>query len=188
MTDSSKQPRRDGNLSSEQVALLVEQFTGQTNRIADITAMLIKYAQAGGNDRETYERLLDHLAREGMKLIQYGRGPLQPDLEKAARVQIEQAAGTTARQGGMREHLHQRTAASLLAAGQHHLVEADDCPIPCPPPSSVRSARPRPSTTTPPCATSATPVTPANSGPGNTSHPLEIGLLSLPAVSRLTTY
>ncbi|WP_329223329.1 hypothetical protein OG352_38460 [Streptomyces sp. NBC_01485] len=41
MTDSSKQPRRDGNLSNEQVALLVEQFTGQTNRIADITAMLI---------------------------------------------------------------------------------------------------------------------------------------------------
>ncbi|MCY0923559.1 MULTISPECIES: hypothetical protein [unclassified Streptomyces] len=132
MTDSSKQPRRDGDLSNEQVALLVEQFTGQTNRIAEITAMLIKYAQAGGKDWETFERLLDHLAREGMKLIQYGRGPLQPDLEKAARVQIEQAAGTTARQGGMREHLHQRTAASLLAtvwfAGQHHLVEADDWP------------------------------------------------------------
>ncbi|MFD3658706.1 hypothetical protein [Streptomyces sp. NPDC058620] len=32
----------------------------------------------------------------------------------------------------MREHLHQRTATSLLAtvwfAGQHHLVEADDWP------------------------------------------------------------
>ncbi|MEU9056435.1 hypothetical protein AB0D37_39620 [Streptomyces sp. NPDC048384] len=128
MTDSSKQPRRDGDLSREQVALLVEQFTSKTNRIADITAMLI--TQAGGKDWETYERILDHLAREGMKLIQYGRGPLQPDLEKAARVQIEQAAGTAARQGGMREHLHQRTTASLLAtvwfAEQHHLVEADD--------------------------------------------------------------
>jgi hypothetical protein len=67
-----------------------------------------------------------------MKLIQYGRGPLRPDLEKAARTQIEQAAGTTARQSGMREHLHQCTAASHLAtvwfAGQHHLVEADDWP------------------------------------------------------------
>ncbi|MEJ8632495.1 hypothetical protein [Streptomyces sp. MS2.AVA.5] len=132
MTDSNKQPRGDGELSREQVTLLVEQFTGQTNRIADITAILIKYAQASGKDWETYERILDHLAREGMKLIQYGRGPLQPDLEKNARVQIEQTAGTTARQGGMREHLHQRTAASLLAtiwfAGQHHLVETDDLP------------------------------------------------------------
>jgi hypothetical protein len=40
--NSSKQRRRDGDLSNEQVALLVEQFTGQTNRIADITARLIK--------------------------------------------------------------------------------------------------------------------------------------------------
>ncbi|MEV5879419.1 hypothetical protein AB0L75_35400 [Streptomyces sp. NPDC052101] len=132
MTEPSRQPRREGNLSNKQVALLVELFNGQTNRIADITAMLVKYAQAGGKDWETYERILDRLAREGMKLIQYGRGPLQPGLEKAARVQIEQAAGTTARQGGMREHLHQRAAASLLAtvwfAGQHHLVEADDWP------------------------------------------------------------
>lgn len=67
-----------------------------------------------------------------MKLIQYGRGPLQPDLEKSARAQIERAAGTTARQGGMREHLHQHTAASLLTtvwfAGQHHFVEPADWP------------------------------------------------------------
>jgi hypothetical protein len=84
--NSAPGARSIGDLSHEQVALLVEQFTGQTNRIADITAMLIKYAQAGGKDWETYERLLDHLAREGMKLIQYGRGPLQTDLEKTARV------------------------------------------------------------------------------------------------------
>ncbi|MGW7259930.1 hypothetical protein [Streptomyces sp. NPDC054834] len=47
----------------------------------------------------------------------------------------------------MREHLHQRTAASFLAtvwfAGQHHLVEPDDWPNPCPPPSSAQSARPQ---------------------------------------------
>ncbi|MFF2920928.1 hypothetical protein ACFVTP_00700 [Streptomyces celluloflavus] len=50
--------------------------------------MLVTYAQAAGKDRETCERILDHVAREGRKLIRYGRDPLQPDLEKAAHVQI----------------------------------------------------------------------------------------------------
>ncbi|MFD3947905.1 hypothetical protein [Streptomyces sp. NPDC058579] len=86
MTDS-KQPRREADLSHEQVALLVEQFTGQTKpHRGHHRDLLIMYALAGGKDWETYERILDHLPRVGMKLLQYGRGPLQPDLEKAARV------------------------------------------------------------------------------------------------------
>jgi hypothetical protein len=63
--------------------------------------MLTAYADAGGRAWDTYGRVLDHLARDGIKLVQYGRSPLDPELQERAFAAVAAAAGRTAsRQGG----------------------------------------------------------------------------------------
>lgn len=46
--------------------------------------MLTAYANAGRCDWDTFARVLDHLAREGIELLQYGRAPLAPQLQERA--------------------------------------------------------------------------------------------------------
>lgn len=73
MTGSSKQCCRDGDLSNEQVALLVEQCTGQTNRIADIDRHAHQVPQAGGKDRVYLMSMaIDVLALSGR--VSWSRG------------------------------------------------------------------------------------------------------------------
>jgi hypothetical protein len=125
-------PKRDGDLTDEQAALLLKSFTETITEAGEIAAMLSKYVAAGGRDWETYERILDHWARQGLKMVHAGRGALRPELGPLSAKQIEQAAGITGRDGGMREHLHQTMAAAVLStvwfAGEHHLIEAEDWP------------------------------------------------------------
>ena len=132
MTSHSKRPRRTGTLTDEQAALLVQQFTAQADRINEILAMLTAYAKAGGRDWDTYERVLDHFAREGMKLVQYGRSLLDPHLQERAFAAVAAAAGPTADHQAGRAAIHQKLAGSILAtvsyAGWHHLVEPEDWP------------------------------------------------------------
>ncbi|MEU7228876.1 hypothetical protein [Streptomyces chrestomyceticus] len=125
-------PRREGELTDEQAALLLKSFTETIAEAGQIADLLAQYVAAGGRDWETYERMLDHWARQGLRMVHAGRGAVRPELDRVSAKQIEQAAGVTAREGGMWEHLHQRVAAAVLStvwfAGEHHLIEAEDWP------------------------------------------------------------
>lgn len=125
-------PKRTGDLTDEQAALLLQSFTETITEAGQIAEMLSKYVAAGGRDWETYERLLDHWARQGLKMVHAARGALRPELGRLSAKQITEAAGVTGREGGMRENLHQTVAAAVLStvwfAGEHHLVEAEDWP------------------------------------------------------------
>ena len=112
---SDHQARRaDGDLTDEQAALLLKSFTETITAAGQIAAMLSKYVAAGGRDWATYERMLDHWARQGLKIVHAGRGALRPELGRMSAEQIAEAAGITAREGGMREHLHQQIATAVL--------------------------------------------------------------------------
>ena len=130
--DEQRAPRRSGNLTDDQAKLLAEKAVAAAKETAEITTMLLKYIEAGGRDWKSFERICDHLARQGMHLLITGRGALTPEAGALARQQVQDAAGMTGAQGGMREHLHQTMAAAVLAAvyytGQHHLVEPEDWP------------------------------------------------------------
>jgi hypothetical protein len=120
------------DFTDEQVAMLVESFDTTLHKADDIIDMLERYAEAGGRDYDTYERMLDHLAREGTHFTQGGRSALAPDVWKRAAAAVAEAAGVILPDGGLREALHQRVAMSVLAtvwfAGQHHFVEPADWP------------------------------------------------------------
>jgi hypothetical protein len=132
VTSNRQRPRRTGTLTDQQAALLIQQFTAQADRITEIIAMLTAYANAGGRDWPTYERVLDHLAREGMKLVQYGRAPLDPELQERAFAAVAAAAGRAGGGQDGRAAIQQKLAGSILAtvyyAGWHHLVAPEDWP------------------------------------------------------------
>jgi hypothetical protein len=129
VTSSHQRTRRTGNLTDFQVSLLVEQFTSQAKRILD---MFNKYADAGGRDWASYERIFDHLSREGMKLVQYSHSALDPEQQERARRAVAAAAERTPGPTGQCGAIHQKVASSVLAtvyyAGWHHLVEVEDWP------------------------------------------------------------
>jgi len=126
----TSRPRPD--FTDKQVAMLVETFDATLHKADDIIEMLEKYAEAGGRDYDTYERMLDHLAREGTHLTQGARSALAPDVWERAAALVAEAAGVMPLTAGMRDALHQKLALSVLAtvwfAGQHHLVEPADWP------------------------------------------------------------
>lgn len=123
-------PRPD--FTDKQVAMLVETFDATLHKADDIIEMLEKYAEAGGRDYDTYERMLDHLAREGTHFVQGARSALAPEVWKRAAAVVAETAGVTPPSAGMRDALHQKMALSVLAtvwfAGQHHFVEPADWP------------------------------------------------------------
>ncbi|ALV39222.1 hypothetical protein [Streptomyces sp. CdTB01] len=125
-------PKRSGDLTDEQAALLLKSFTETLTEAGQIAARLSQYVTVGVRDWESYERLLDHWARQGLEMVHAGRGAIRPELGRISAQLIEQAAGLTGGEGGMREHLHQQIAAAVLStvwyAGEHHLIEAADWP------------------------------------------------------------
>ncbi|MGW4720799.1 hypothetical protein [Nocardia sp. NPDC004260] len=107
-------------------------FTETITEAGEIAQMMSRYVQAGGRDWETFERLLDHWARQGMKMVFAGRGALRPELGALSDHLITKAAGGAAAASGVREHLHRKLSAAVLAmvwyTGEHHLIEAEDWP------------------------------------------------------------
>jgi hypothetical protein len=132
VTSSHQRTRRTGNFTDFQVSLLVEQFTSQAKRILEILDMFNRYADAGGRDWASYERIFDHLSREGMQLVQYSHSALDPELQERAQRAVAAAAERTPGPTGQRGAIHQKLAGSVLAtvyyAGWHHLLDADDWP------------------------------------------------------------
>lgn len=132
VASSQQRSRRTGNLTDLQVSILVEQFTSHAARIMEIIDMANTYAEAGGRDWTSYERIFDHLSREGMKLIQYSHSALDPELQERALRAVAAAAERTPAPTGQRGAIHQKVAGSVLAtvyyAGWHHLLEAEDWP------------------------------------------------------------
>jgi hypothetical protein len=125
-------PKRSGDLTDEQAALLLRSFTETITEAGKIAQMLSQYVKAGGRDWETYERMLDHWARQGLKMVFAGRGALRPELGERSERLITEAASTDQQAIGLREQLHQKLSAAVLAmvwhAGEHHLIEAEDWP------------------------------------------------------------
>ena len=102
MTSTNQRSRRTGNLTDHQIGILVEQFTSQAERIIEIIDMFNAYAKAGGRDWASYERIFDHLSREGMKLVQYSHSALDPELQDRAQQAVAEAAERTPGSGGQR--------------------------------------------------------------------------------------
>lgn len=125
-------PKRTGDLTDEQATRLVESFTETLTETWDIVRMLSDYAQAGGRDWKTYERLLDHWARHGLKMVFAGRGALRPELGAVADQRIAEATGNRNGEAGMRALVHSKLAGAVLAmvwyAGEHHPIEAEAWP------------------------------------------------------------
>jgi hypothetical protein len=112
--------------------MLLRSFTETITEAGEIAQMLSKYVKAGGRDWETFERLLDHWARQGLEMVFAGRGALRPELGALSDQRIAEAAGNGGGEAGMRAHLHRKLAAAVLTmvwyAGEHHLIEAEDWP------------------------------------------------------------
>ncbi|MGH2721178.1 MAG: DUF6245 family protein [Actinomycetota bacterium] len=123
-------PRPD--FTAKQVAMLVERFNTTLAEVTEIVDMLNQYAEAGGRDYETYERILDHLARQGTNLTHAGRAALEPDVHDRATAAIAQAAGTSVGRRGVREAVHERVAMAVLSmiwlGGRHHLIGSSEWP------------------------------------------------------------
>jgi hypothetical protein len=132
VTSSNQRSRRTGNLTDHQAGILVEQFTSQADRIIEIIDMFNAYAEAGGRDWASYERIFDHLSREGIKLVQYSHSALDPELQDRAQRAVAAAAARTPGPDGQPGAIHQKVAGSVPAtvyyAGWHHLLEAKDWP------------------------------------------------------------
>lgn len=120
------------DLTDGQATLLAEEFGRRAVRVREIVELLIRYVDAGGRDRETFDRLLSGLSREGMGIMQYCVAPWFPDMPQRAAAALADAAGVTPARGGMRESVQQQAALGLLSTvwvtGEHHLVRPQDWP------------------------------------------------------------
>lgn len=120
------------DLTDEQATLLAEEFGRRAVRVREIVELLTRYVDAGGRDRETFDRLLSGLSREGMGIMQYCVVPWFPDMPARAAAALADAAGVSPGRGGMRESVQQQAALGLLSTvwviGEHHLVRPQDWP------------------------------------------------------------
>jgi hypothetical protein len=123
---------RGGQLTVGQVELLLQELGAQAARINEILDLMTRLAGAGGRDWEDYERVLDGLAREGVKLMMYARSALHPELQQRALTELAEAARPSSPLDGTREAVHHKMAMALLVAvwfvGEHHLVDVADWP------------------------------------------------------------
>jgi hypothetical protein len=135
-----------GELTPEQVAILVRQLTAIHQHLTAVIDMMSRYADAGGRDWETWDRLLDGLGRAGTKLMQYAGDPVHPDWIAAAQHAIAEAAGPTVKDGVLPETVHRKLAEALLTtvwrSGSYFLVSPTDWPdlLPAVVLGAVRSA------------------------------------------------
>ncbi|WP_322779456.1 hypothetical protein [Frankia sp. Cas4] len=92
----------------------------------------VEYYKEGGRNRETWNRLCDGLGHEAPNLMMALSAPAHPFIAADAENAVAEAAGITARLGGMREALQQQVAKgllmSVLTVGQQNLVEPADWP------------------------------------------------------------
>jgi hypothetical protein len=81
------------DLTDEQATLLAEEFGRRVVRVREIVELLTRYVDAGGRDRETFDRLLSGLSREGVGIMQYCVVPWFPDMPQRAAAALAGAAG-----------------------------------------------------------------------------------------------
>lgn len=121
------------DLSIEQIELLISTFQAEIRAAEELLKMMITYADAGGRDRESYERILDHLARSGMKMTMAGRGAIDPELPGKASEVISTLPTEAA---GLRQQIQNKISAAVLfavwAAGEHHLIDVNNWPAELP--------------------------------------------------------
>jgi hypothetical protein len=135
-----------GDLTAEQVRLVVERLAGIHQQLGEMVEMMHRFAAAGGRDWQTWDRLLDHIGRAGTKLMQYSGDPAHPDWHSAAEKAIAEAAGATVKDGVLPEVTHRSLAQALLLtvwrSGGYFLVNPDDWPdlLPAVVLGAVRSA------------------------------------------------
>lgn len=121
------------DLSIEQIELLISTFQAEISAAEELLQFMIKYANAGGRDFESYERFLVYLARSGMKMTMAGRGAIDPALPgKAAEVIGVLPTEAT----GLRKEVQNKISAAALfavwAAGEHHLIDFKSWPVELP--------------------------------------------------------
>ena len=121
-----------GDLTSEQVAVLVDRLTAMYRELSEVIDMMGRYAAAGGRDYETWDRILDGIGRSSTRLMQYSGDPIHPDWHDAARQAITAAGGVTVRDGLLPEAAHRTLAQAVLTtvwrAGAHFLISPADWP------------------------------------------------------------
>ena len=121
------------DLSIEQIELLISTFQAEISAAEELLQFMITYANAGGRDFESYERILDYLSRSGMKMIMAGRGAIDPELPRDASEAIS-ALPTEAT--GLRQQVQNKIGAAVLcavwAAGEHYLIDRDNWPAELP--------------------------------------------------------
>ncbi|MDM4723506.1 hypothetical protein QTQ03_29455 [Micromonospora sp. WMMA1363] len=121
-----------GDLTTEQVTLLVRQLTAMHAELSEVLAMMGRYAAAGGRDYETWDRILDGIGRSATRLMQYSGDPIHPDWQAAAVQAIAAAAGATVKDGALPEATHRTLAQAVLVtvwrSGAHFLISPDDWP------------------------------------------------------------
>lgn len=121
------------DLGIEQIELLISTFQAEISAAEELLQFMITYAEAGGRDFESYERILDYLARAGMKMTMTGRGAIDPELPgKAAEVISTLPTEAT----GLRKQVQNKISAAALfavwAAGEHHLIDINNWPAELP--------------------------------------------------------
>lgn len=135
-----------GDLSAEQVRLVVERLTRIHRQLGEVVERMHRFAAAGGRDWQTWARLLDHVGRAGTELMQYSGDPAHPDWHAAAEKAVSEAAGATVKDGVLSEVTHRSLAQALLltvwCCGGYFLVSPDDWPdlLPAVVLGAVRSA------------------------------------------------
>jgi hypothetical protein len=121
-----------GDLTAEQVALLVGRLTALHRELSEVIVMMGRYAASGGRDYETWDRILDGIGRSSTRLMQYSGDPIHPDWQATAQQAIAAAAGTTVKDGVLPETTHRTLAQAVLTtvwrAGAHFLISPDDWP------------------------------------------------------------
>jgi hypothetical protein len=114
-----------GQLTDRQVELLLKEIAAHSDRIREILDLMTRLAAAGGRDWEDYERVLDGLAREGLKLMMHARIALHPELQRRVLTELAEAACPASPLDGSREAAQRKMAMALLVAvwfaGEHHL-------------------------------------------------------------------
>jgi len=120
----------EGDLTRQQIALIRENIEAVYDRITEVVDMLCQYADAGGQDWQTWNTLLTNgLTRAAMKMMVTCAGAVHPDWPAAADKAIAKAAGQTVKDGVLPETVHRTLATGVLLnvwqAGAHYLIDPD---------------------------------------------------------------
>lgn len=119
-----------GDMTAEQVDLLVRKVNELAGRLGEVVDMMNRYAAVGGRDWPTWDRLLDGIGRAGTTLMQHCGDPIHSDWHPAAHRAVAEAAGATVKDARAPEAVHRKLAETLLVtvwqSGAHFLVSPED--------------------------------------------------------------